>query len=236
MGTVDLPRVRCPDCGKAVGPLARELVCQGCGRRFAAEGGVWDLLPASRDAVKVNEDRAHVEAGLPTWRRLFMHKRYWLEWCDADWLPTIVDRRTRSFLEIGGGLCYASALAKAKAPGAHVVATDVSARYLRHHAVSVGRILGASADVYAAADAETLPFEDSQFDRSTRRSSHRCPVPRGRCAAAGARRPYLGIDALPWAGPHARGADHRARAGGTRATDPPEWVSIWSSGLEKEQL
>ena len=91
MGSAELPRVRCPDCGKEVGPLVGELVCQGCGRRFVAEADVWDLLPASRDAVKVNEDRAHVEAGLPTWRRLFIHKRYWLEWCDTDWLPTVVE-------------------------------------------------------------------------------------------------------------------------------------------------
>src|SRR5262249_7885071 len=164
MSSAEPARVRCPDCGKAVGRLVGELACAGCGRRFVAEGGVWDLLPTVREPVKVNEDLAHVDAGLPTWRRLFMHKRYWLEWCDTDWLPTIVDGSTRSFLEIGGGLCYASALAKGKAPGAYVTATDVSPRYLRHHAVTVGHVLGAAADAYVAADAEALPFEDGQFD------------------------------------------------------------------------
>src|SRR2546430_2912890 len=153
MGSAELPRVRCPDCDKEVGPLVGELVCQGCGRRFVAEADVWDLLPASRDAVKVNEDRAHVEAGLPTWRRLFMHKRYWLDWCDADWLPTIVDGRTRRFLEIGGGLCYASAPAKAKARDAPVVAPGGSPPYLRPPPLRVRQILRAPPDAYAAADA-----------------------------------------------------------------------------------
>jgi hypothetical protein len=99
-------------------------VCPECRRRFAAEGGVWDLLVGAREPGKVNEDLVHVDPGLPAWRHLFMHKRYWLKWCDTDWLPTIVDGRTRRLLEIGGGRCYASALAKAKEPGAYVVATD----------------------------------------------------------------------------------------------------------------
>jgi len=91
MGSADPVWVRCPDCREAVGPLVGEPLCQGGGRRFVAEGGVWDLLPAARGAVKVNEDLAHAEAGLETWRRLFIHKRYWLEWCDTDWLPTVVE-------------------------------------------------------------------------------------------------------------------------------------------------
>ena len=249
MGSAELTRVRCPDCGKEVGPLVGEPGCPGCGRRFVAEGGVWDLLPASRDPVKVNEDQAHVEAGLPTWRRLFMHKRYWLEWCDADWLPTIVDRSTRSFLEIGGGLCYASALAKAKAPAAHVVATDVSPRYLRHHAVKVGQILGAPADVYAAADAEALPFEDGQFDAVySQVVLYRLPSPAralreiARVMAPGGR--YLGIErASPWAGPwHAREARiMRARVESQGVAERPiryhEWVSILAeSGFGVECL
>src|SRR2546425_22398 len=62
MDSAELPRLRCPDCGKAVGPLVGQPSCEGCGRRFVAEGGVWDLLPASRETVKINEDQAHVEA------------------------------------------------------------------------------------------------------------------------------------------------------------------------------
>jgi SAM-dependent methyltransferase len=249
MGSAEPPRVRCPDCGKEVGPLGGEPECQGCGRRFVVEDGVWDLLPVARAAVKINEDQAHLEAGLPTWRRLFMHKRYWLEWCDTDWLPTIVDRNTRSFLEIGGGLCYASALAKAKARGAHVVATDVSPRYLRHHAVKVGQILGAPADLYAAADAEALPFEDGQFDAVySQVVLYRLPSPAralreiARVLAPGGR--YLGIErASPWAAAwHAREARAmRARAieqdVGERPIRYREWEAILRScGFDSTSL
>src|SRR5262245_40450191 len=146
----DTLRVRCPDCAKALGLLRDGVTCPGCGRRLAAEDAVWDLRPRGLEPAKLNEDRLHVEEGLPTWRRLFYHKRYWIEWCDRRWLSTVMDGRTRSLLEVGGGLCYASALAKARAPRAHVVATDISPRYLRQHAVRVGELLEAPADVYAA--------------------------------------------------------------------------------------
>jgi ubiquinone/menaquinone biosynthesis C-methylase UbiE len=164
MGSAVPVRFRCPDCLAPVGPLEGMPSCSKCGRMFGPSEGVWDLRPQSLDQVKANEDEIHAEEGLATWRRLFFHKRYWIEWCQHRFLPTLVGAHTRAFLEIGGGLCYASALAKEQAPQAFVLATDLSPRYLRHHGVAVGRIMGSPADAYAAADVEALPFEDQQFD------------------------------------------------------------------------
>jgi SAM-dependent methyltransferase len=199
---------------------------------------VWDLLPRALEPGKASEDRAHAEVGASTWRRLFFHKRYWIEWCDQRWLPALVDERTRAFLELGGGLCYASALAKARAPRAVVVATDVSPRYLRQHAVRVGAILGAPADAYAAVDAEALPFADEQFDAVySQVVLYRLPDPARalreirRVLAPGGR--YLGIErASPWAPPfrirEARTMDRRSRAHGTRERPIQyrEWEAI----------
>lgn len=225
MGSGVPVRVRCPDCSKALDPLEGSPVCPGCGRAFAPSAGVWDLRPTVLDAVKANEDQAHAEEGLPTWRRLFFHKQYWVEWCDTRWLPGLVDDGTRSFLEIGGGLCYASALAKARAPRACVVATDISPRYLRHHAVRVGAIMQNPADIYAAADAEALPFEDEQFDAVySQVVLYRLPNPVRalreirRVLAPGGR--YLGIErASPWSPPsfgrEARAMGTRSASGGT---------------------
>ena len=134
MTSVAAVRLRCPDCAKDLGPLAGAPACPGCARTYASRDGVWNLLPAALGAHQAAEDALHAEAGLPTWRRLIDHKRYWLEWCETRWLPELIGPRTRTFLEIGGGLCYASALAKARAPDACVVATDVSPRYLRRNA------------------------------------------------------------------------------------------------------
>lgn len=231
-------RVRCPDCAKAIELVTDGALCPGCGRRFVAEGAVWDLRPHGLAAAKMNEDEAHVEEGLPTWRRLFYHKRYWIEWCDRRWLDTLVDGGTRTFLEVGGGLCYASALAKARAPRAHVVATDISPRYLRGHAVRVGALLEAPADVYAAADVETLPFEDAQFDAVySQVMLYRLPHPERalreirRVLAPGGR--YLGIErASPWAWPfhvrEARTMKTRAAAQGIeeRAVGYRQWEAI----------
>lgn len=231
-------RLRCPDCSKPLGPLEGRPTCPGCGRAFAPAEGVWDLLPQSIDLAKAREDEAHAHPGLPTWRRLFFHKRYWLEWCDTRWLPELVNERCRSFLEIGGGLCYASALAKARAPWAGVVATDVSPRYLRQHAIRTGEILGARADMYAAVDAETLPFDDGQFDAVySQVVLYRLPDPVRalreirRVLAPGGR--YLGIErASPWlpafAASEARTIRARARERGTheRAIRYREWLAI----------
>lgn len=203
-GRSDALVLRCPDCGKAAGALTSVRACPGCGRVFEQADGVWDLRPVALAAVKANEDLPHADAGLPTWRRLFSHKRYWIDWCDTKWLPGLVDERTRNFLEIGGGLCYASAIAKGRAPSACVVATDISPTYLRGHARQVGAIFGTPADVYAAADAETLPFADGQFDAVySQVVLYRLPDPAralreiSRVLAPGGR--YLGIErASPW--------------------------------------
>jgi SAM-dependent methyltransferase len=240
MITAEPARVGCRDCGKTVGPLVGEPVCAGCGRRCAAEEGVWDLLPTVREPVKVNEDLVHVGAGTPTWRRLFVHKRYWLEWCDTKWLPTIVDSSTRSFLEIGGGLCYASTLAKATAPDAYVVATAVSPRYLQQHAVGIGWILGAAPDIHAAADAEALPFDDGQFDAIysqivlSRLRDPACGLREIRLVLAPGGR-YLGIErASPWAAPwYAREAcTMQARSGALGIGERPIRYREWETILE----
>lgn len=245
MGTAGAARFRCPDCAKAVGLLEGEPACPGCGRSFAPADGVWDLLVRALDPVKINEDRAHLEEGLPTWRRLFLHKRYWLEWCETRWLPELVGPTTRRVLEIGGGLCYASALAKARAPQAWVAATDISARYLRQHARRVGAILEHPADAYAAVDAEALPFEDEQFDAvysqvvlyrlpdpvRALREIHRVLAPGGR---------YLGIErASPWlppfSGRESRALEGRARERGIgeRPVSLRGWRAILAeAGLE----
>ena len=231
-------RLRCPDCSKSLGPFEGCPTCPGCARSFAPADGVWDLLPQSLDLVKTREDEAHAHPGPPTWRRLFFHKRYWLEWSERRWLPELLDERSRSFLEIGGGLCYASALAKARAPRACVVATDVSPRYLRQHSIRAGEILGTSADMYAAVDAETLPFDDGQFDAVySQVVLYRLPDPVRalreirRVLAPGGR--YLGIErASPWlpgvAASEARTIHARAREQGTRerAIRYREWLAI----------
>jgi SAM-dependent methyltransferase len=195
------------------------------------------------DPVKISEDRLHEREGLPTWRRLFFHKRYWIEWCETRWLPALVSERTRAFLEIGGGLCYASALVKARVPGARVVATDVSARYLRRHAVRVGEILEGPADVYAAVDAEALPFEDGEFDAVySQVVLYRLPNPARalreiqRVLAPGGR--YLGVErASPWARPffrQNRTIRERARRHGTGERPIRYWE--WQALLREAGL
>lgn len=104
------------------------------------------------------EDHAHAEVGLPTWRRL-LDKRERI----AAFLRLRDNLPKGRFLEIGGGLCYASALMVEKGRPDLVIATDISPRYLWRHARPLGRFMGTPADVYLAADARHLPFRAGSF-------------------------------------------------------------------------
>lgn len=210
---------RCPDCRANV--TTTSALCWQCGRAIRWLTPVLNLLPSRLDVSKHAEDAASPGDDVPTWRRLFYGKREWLERCEA-WLPTACSM----FLELGGGLCYASALVKARCPKATVVATDVSPRYLETHALKVGDILGTPADQYAAVDAEALPFADRQFDAVYAQIMlYRLPDPLTalreirRVLAPGGR--FVGIErASPWLPPWSewerREMLARADANGTR--------------------
>ena len=114
------PRFRCPDCGKAVGAArGRARPAPGAGAPSRADEGVWNLLPRDLDAAERAEDRLHdgrrradVAAALLPQALLGRVVRRALAARPSS------TRGTRRFLEIGGGLCYASALAKETAPAA----------------------------------------------------------------------------------------------------------------------
>ena len=199
------PILRCPDCFVEAGLLGAVFACPACDRSFGPQAGLWDLRPSQLSPAKRNEDAAHHGDRTATWRRLILHKRDRIEACDTQWLPELLSDRTRRFLEVGGGLCYASALAKARAPDAHVTASDLSPKYVIRHAMAVGSMLGAMPNAYVAADVERLPFIDAQFDAVfSQMTLYRVPAPsealreiRRVLAPGGC---YLGIErATPWA-------------------------------------
>jgi SAM-dependent methyltransferase len=241
MNSTGAASVRCPDCATSHGPLAKGDRCAGCHREFELYAGVWDLLPTRLAAEKRNEDRLHEEPRVTAWRRL-VQKAYWVDALETRWLPRLITPATRRFLEIGGGLCYASALAKGRLPDGYVVATDVSGRYLRRDAVRVGEIIGSPADLYAAADAEALPFDDGQFDAvyaqivlyrvpdpvRALREIHRVLAPGGRFIGVERASPSLSLH------PDNRQLAERARRDGT--AERPVTFSGWRRWLRAAGL
>jgi ubiquinone/menaquinone biosynthesis C-methylase UbiE len=158
-------RFRCPDCRQSL-PLAgcAPAACAGCGRSFDAEGGVFDFIPKAAESSKVREDVLHSEDTTEVvWRRLLYNKAGYIREFEDRWLNELLPGNTGSFLELGGGLCYASSLVKAHRPAVSVVATDISRRYLQKQSRKVADIMCAPIDYFAAVDGENLPFEDGQF-------------------------------------------------------------------------
>lgn len=154
--------LRCPDCHSPVN--ADSLQCLNCGWVGKHVDGVLSLLPTAMDIEKINEDLIHEKVQDPVWRDLLYKKKLYFDKFEKLWMKEVITSRTENFLELGGGLCYLSALAKYHHPNTTVWASDVSPRYLCNKSRKVASILDVKVDFYAAIDAENLPFEDAQFD------------------------------------------------------------------------
>lgn len=115
-------------------------------------------------SLLVAEDLVHAERGEPTWRRLVLHKADRIREFERVALPRILAHGPRTFLEVGCGLGYASALVKAARPSCVVLATDVSPRYLRQHTRWVGLMLNGWAEGYSACDVQALPVRGASVD------------------------------------------------------------------------
>jgi SAM-dependent methyltransferase len=158
--------LRCPNCG---GEIDAQLRCAGCGTRFTEEGGVYNLLPRDVDATKQHEDEIFAEGsrelrslGERTWR-LILGRHQVLQVLRFD--EELVDMFPAGrFLELGGGTCFGAAIYKSLHPDCPVYASDVSPNTLRNAAIPSSRFFTRRPDVFAAMDAENLPFKDGTID------------------------------------------------------------------------
>lgn len=156
-------RFRCPDCHAALS-LASTGACLGCKRAFQAEDGVLDFLPTRLEESKAREDVVHpYDSTAETWRRLVFNKSVYIREFEERWMEILAPVDGGAFLEIGGGLCYASALMKSHRPGTFVIASDISRRYVQRQSRKVADIMCAPVDCFAAVDGEALPLEDGQL-------------------------------------------------------------------------
>ncbi len=154
-------RIKCPDCNFL---LSDSFACEKCGWIGKALDNYYNLLPSKLETEKLNEDRIHEVVFNPVWHDLMFTKKSYIEKFEKLWKKEIILPHTQNFLELAGGFCYISALAKLYRPDLTVWASDVSPRYIATKSIKVGTIMEAPVDVYAAMDAENLPFDDAQFD------------------------------------------------------------------------
>jgi len=154
--------LQCPDCRSQL--KKDELQCPRCLWKGSFSDGVYNLLPAKLEKEKLNEDKIHQSANEPVWRDLLYKKKLYCEKFERMWMQEIITPETTNFLELAGGLCYLSAIAKYHRPELVIWASDVSPLYLATKSRRVRAIMDVNVDIYAAIDAENLPFEDEQFD------------------------------------------------------------------------
>jgi SAM-dependent methyltransferase len=153
----ELPII-CPDCHTA----ATAHGCPSCGRVFV-EDGVWNLLPSTLSATKVAENSVFVKDA-PEWQKI--NRRPWRalalrEVLRFDHLSAMFSEGP--WLELGGETCFPSAIMASLHPDWTVVASDISPNSLRGAAMPVCSLFPRQPSLYAAVDAESIPFADETF-------------------------------------------------------------------------
>lgn len=156
----------CPNCKAATSLNGHgQITCSGCSWLGQDANGVLNLLPASLNQEKLNEEAIHAEnkENSPVWHDFYYKKRIYVDRLNEHWKKHLARKPFHTFLEVAGGLCYLSALVKHQFPNVDVWASDVSPSYLLRKSTRIGRFLDVTLN-YAAIDAENLPFDDAQFD------------------------------------------------------------------------
>lgn len=140
--------------------------CLSCGSVFPVHDNVACLLPSTLDKRKLNEDRmyqywANNRENYEDWVvSIRGHTDY--SFFKRDFLPRHGQAVGGRILEIGAGLCWASATIKSMFPSVQVVASDVSPTALLRGR-EVCSLLDSNVDHFIACDVERLPFKDQTF-------------------------------------------------------------------------
>jgi ubiquinone/menaquinone biosynthesis C-methylase UbiE len=155
--------IRCPDCA---GKIDNQLVCTACQRRIEHQDGCVNALPSDLSENKLGEDSVFALdsselakfEGKP-WRKIV--GRLEIERFEKEIIPILPQG---NFIELAGESCWASAIYKSTYPSATVFATDVSPNAISRIAIPTCKMFPHLPDVFAAVDAERLPFDDESFD------------------------------------------------------------------------
>lgn len=155
--------LRCPDCG---GSFELNLTCQRCFRKYFTGDNFFNLLPQDLDPEKLSENEIFSDGSRElakikdnAWRKLI--GRLEIERFDKDIIPILPKGM---FLELAGESCWASSLYKAINPDSFVIATDVSQNAIINLAIPLAHMFPYAPDLFAAVDAENLPFQDNTLD------------------------------------------------------------------------
>lgn len=155
--------IRCPDCGDN---FNEDLICQGCGRQIFREKNYYNLLPKELSTEKIAENSVFADDSPELlrfkdriWRKLI--GRLEIERFDREIIPLIPQG---VFLELAGESCWASAIYKAVNPNSYVIASDISENAIMHLSIPLAHMFADLPDMFAAIDAENLPFMDATID------------------------------------------------------------------------
>lgn len=164
--TSDKPEFICPDCHSQLSQSESGHVCSTCNRIYPIKCGIHLLTPGSLCSDTLEDIRAwddpesgRAEHSEP-WKALLVK-----EPLIRDFEENILSKfkLTGNFLEIGGGMCWASYLVKNKFPECVVYASDVAYSALLR-AEQLSNLMKLQPDFYLTTDVQSCPFPDNFFD------------------------------------------------------------------------
>jgi SAM-dependent methyltransferase len=151
-------------CCRCHGPVQLDgggLACVGCGAAYPNDDGVYVMMPDDLDDHALAEElywRNLAPTQERDWQLAKAHLVRGLQTLLLEPGPV-----RGSVLEIGAGVCWASALLKRTYRGAYVTASDISTSAL-HLADAVFERVGARPDRLIACDMSRLPLADASVD------------------------------------------------------------------------
>jgi ubiquinone/menaquinone biosynthesis C-methylase UbiE/uncharacterized protein YbaR (Trm112 family) len=166
--TIDDRRLRCPDCGGALGVERHALVCLSCGRAYPVEAGVAVLHPAALGEVERAEIAYWDQRGRAEATRLdeYYRENYVAldRWGMYAYLESVrqLDPAT-PILEIGAGMVPKSLYLDLYEGFHDVTVSDISPVQLTENRRLCEQLGVADRLMHVAADAASLPFADAAF-------------------------------------------------------------------------
>jgi len=163
MKPIDPQNLICPDCGSSLSYKDR-YICSKCDNQYQIINGVHILLPSKLNESKKRENEYWLKSDVdglkaPAWRAL-IHKGNDIIFFHHEIIPKYSFHG--KVLEIGAGICWASALIKSHF-NCEIYASDVSINALTK-GIEVSRLMGTNIDYFVALDCENIPFADNFFD------------------------------------------------------------------------
>jgi ubiquinone/menaquinone biosynthesis C-methylase UbiE/uncharacterized protein YbaR (Trm112 family) len=149
----------CPSCKNRVEKHYGYYICKKCGSSFP----VYDKIPMLLTKCSKTKEKIYSRVWTEDSWELLLDRGPAINDFKESILPKFKKYLRGKVLEVGAGICWASALVKLENPNCKVFASDISLDRLKK-GIKTCNFFGAKIDYFVVCDIENLPFNNNFFD------------------------------------------------------------------------